>query len=83
MGGEAKFKINDAAKLLGFYIGPGCGRLNWTDPIGKLMRRVKEIKCATAPIHINAYDYNVSVSTVPGYQAQLLPLDRGIIYLSE
>jgi hypothetical protein len=72
----AKFKIKDAAKCLGFYIGPGSGRLNWNDPLGKLVRRVNDIKSAAAPLHINAYDYNVRVSSVLGYQAQLLPLSK-------
>ena len=40
-----------------------------------LKGRVKDIKSATAPTHINAYDYNVRVCPVLSYQAQLLPLD--------
>ena len=72
----SSFKISDAAKLLGFYIGPGSGRFNWVDPFEKLVSRVKDIKSAAAPIHCNAYDFNVRVSTVLSYQAQLLPIDK-------
>ena len=69
-------QITDAAKLLGFFLGPGCGKLNWRDPVIKLVKRVSEIKSATAPIQVNAYDYNARVSTVLSYQAQLLPIDK-------
>ena len=68
-------QICDAAKLLGFYVGPGCGKLNWIEPLQKVRDRVKEIKSATAPTYINAYDYNVRVCPILGYQAQLIPLD--------
>ena len=68
-------QIADAAKLLGFFVGPGCGKLNWREPIIKLTKRVNDIKFATAPIQVNAYEYNVRVSSVLSYQAQLIPLD--------
>jgi len=67
--------VEDAAKVLGFYVGPGSGKLNWTAPLAKLTDRVRDIKSAAAAIHINAYDYNVRVCPVLSYQGQLLPLD--------
>jgi len=72
----SQLQVEDAAKVLGFYVGPGSGRLNWTGPLEKLTNRVRDIKSATASIHINAYDYNVRVCPVLSYQAQLLPLDE-------
>ncbi len=69
-------QIEDAAKLLGFYVGPGCGKLNFAGPLEKLVGRVKDIKSAAAPTHINAYDYNSRVCPILGYHAQLLPLDK-------
>ena len=38
------FKIERAAKFLGFYVGPDCGKINWNGPLGKLQDRVKQIK---------------------------------------
>jgi len=70
----ANFQIADAAKLLGFYVGPGSGKFNWNGPLSKLVSRVREIKSATAPIHINAYDFNIRVCPVLSYHAQLMPL---------
>ena len=72
----SRFKVEGAAKFLGFYVGPECGKFNWNGPLGKLQDRVKQIKSAAAPVHINAYHYNTRVCPVMSYQAQLLPLDK-------
>jgi len=72
----ANFQISDSAKLLGFYVGPGSGKFNWNGPVSKLVKRFKEIKSSAAPIHINAYDYNVRVCPVLSYHAQLMPLSE-------
>ena len=66
------FKIQDATKYLGFYVGPGAGRLNWTEQIAKCKSRVQCIQSAKASIKLNVHSHNIRVVPVLGYVAQLL-----------
>ena len=68
----AEFKIKDATKLLGFYVGPAAGTYNWTEQIAKCNSRVRCIQTAKASVKLNVHTYNIRVVPVFSYVAQLL-----------
>jgi len=69
-----QFAIQTSTKLLGFYLGPEAGKMNWTEQEAKIRTRVRFIQMAQAPISINAHAYNSRVVPVTSYVAQLLPI---------
>ena len=71
-----EFGIQDAAKVLCFFVGPGMGKHNWVEPLTKFRNRVTDIKAGGASVSINTFDYNAKVVPVTSYQAQLLPLSK-------
>jgi hypothetical protein len=73
---RAHFAVQDCTKLLGFYIGPGAGRKNWTEQVSKLKARVQFIQSTNASVKLNAYTYNSRVVPICSYVAQLLPYPK-------
>ena len=76
-----KFAIEDATKLLGFYIGPKAGRKNWADQCCKVRSRVQSIQHAKASVKLNTHTYNSRVVPVTSYIAQLLPIPKKLMQL--
>jgi len=76
IGSWAKFSIQPATKLLGFYVGPKAGEFNWAEPLAKFKARVQCIRHSRASININTYSYNIQALPVTAYQAQLLHLPK-------
>ena len=69
----SEFSIASCTNMLGLYIGPGAGTLNWTKQITKIKDRVKAIQSSSAPIRLNVLTFNSRVVPVASYVAQLLP----------
>jgi len=74
--GWANFSIKPATKILGFYLGPKAGAMNWAEPLAKFKARVQCIHHSKASINVNAYTYNAKALPVTSYQAQLLHLPK-------
>ena len=74
--GWANFDIKPATKLLGFYVGPKAGEMNWAETLAKFKVRLKCIQNSKASININAYTFNAKAIPVTSYQAQLLHFPR-------
>jgi len=70
------FAIKNCTKLLGFYLGPGAGTMNWTEQEAKIRQRVQAISSSQAPSSLNAHAYNTRVVPVTSYVAQLLPCPK-------
>ena len=68
-----EFRVDSCTKLLGFYIGPDAGRVNWTEQAQKILTRVQSIRLSQAAINLNVLAYNTRVVPIPSYIAQLLP----------
>ena len=66
------FSIEDSTKLLGFFIGPGAGRMSWTEQASKMRSRVRSIQHAEASVKLNTHTFNTRVVPVTSYIAQLL-----------
>jgi len=79
--GWADFSIKPAAKLLGFYLGPRAGEMNWAEPLAKFKARAQYIHNSNASIDVNTYTYNTKALPVTSYQAQLLHLPEGYALL--
>ena len=69
-----QFCVKDATKLLGFYIGPKAGKLNWVEVVSKVRERIRTIQGSSASVSINAHTFNTRILPVTSYVAQLLPL---------
>jgi len=67
-----QFTIKDCTKFLGFYIGPGAGKMNWIEQATKMKERIQCIQSAKASVKLNAFTYNARVVPVVSYVAQLL-----------
>ena len=68
------FNICDAAKLLGFYVGPAAGAQQWVAPLRKYINRVSETKMSGAAVSLCAFTYNFRIVPVLSYVSQLVPL---------
>jgi len=68
------FAVKSSTKLLGFYLGPEAGKMNWTEQEAKIRTRVHSIKTSQAPSSLNAHTYNSRVVPVTSFVAQLLPI---------
>jgi len=77
----ANFSIEDTTKLLGFYIGPGAGRKNWTEQASKMRSRVQSIQHATASVNMNVHTFNTRVVPITSYVAQLLVVPDSFMQL--
>ena len=77
----ANFSIACCTNLLGLYLGPGAGALNWSKQIVKIRDRVKSIQHSAAPIQMNVHTFNSRVVPVPSYVAQLLPCPSSLMTL--
>ena len=72
-------KICNAAKYLGFYLGPMATPLQWTKALDKFQSRVGIINSGHAPAHIVRFLYATRALPTLGYLAQLLDPPKNII----
>ena len=77
------FSVAPSTKLLGLYLGPEAGKMNWSEQVHKMKTRVQTIQNAQASSSINAYSYNTKVIPVSSYVAQLLPPPKRLNNLKE
>ena len=75
------FSTKDTTKLLGFYIGPGAGRKNWTEQASKMRSRVQSIQHASASVSMNVHTFNTRVVPITSYVAQLLVVPDSFMQL--
>ena len=66
------FKIQEAGKYLGFWLGPKAANKLWIGPFSKYKERTKAIAGANTAAASTAIAYNRDAITVLGYHAQLL-----------
>ena len=68
------FKIRNAGKYLGFYIGPAARGQQHTSTTAKVAARTQAIAGSHAPISVSCSLYNSRAVSVTQYISQLLPL---------
>ncbi len=71
------FSVKDAAKYLGFFLGPAAGKHQWIAPIKKYMDRATAINASQAAVSLCSYSYNVRALPTLTYIAQLAFLPDG------
>ncbi len=71
--------ITGAAKYLGFYVGPSKGETSWTSPMQKFKDRAKQWGSFGYGMLISIQAYQVYVSSVLQFIAQLEPLPDNFI----
>lgn len=69
--------IQNAAKYLGFWVGPGTNVISWKEPIRKYAEKAKEWGKLGLGMLLTLQAYRVYVSSVLQFVAQLEPLPEG------
>ena len=70
----AHFEVTDAAKYLGYWLGPRAASRCWTAPLRKWERRTLDVAASGAPAAPAARLYDTRAAAVLVYVAQLRPL---------
>jgi len=69
----AEFGITNAAKYLGFVLGPRAGLAQWTEPLKKFQFRVDQIARSGDSAAVSFRQYSSKAVSVLAYVAQLVP----------
>jgi hypothetical protein len=77
--GWKDMKIQDAAKYLGFFLGPRAGAIQWERPMGKFGNRCIQTKNKDLPLALAVTQFNSRAVPVLGYVSQLAHPPNNII----
>ena len=75
----AEFNIDDAAKYLGFHLGPGSAAPMWKAPHDKFSKRAYQIAGSKLAPSLSIQQYNQRAMSVLQYIAQIYPIDPAIL----
>ena len=73
------FQLVPTAKYLGFYLGPGAGKMMWKAPTAKWERRSRDIAFSHMSASFSPLVYNSQSITVLGYIAQLFAPPKSLL----